>query len=114
MKITFAPTLVILAAGLALAGCNKSTTDAQADAVRDTTKAEAASIESKADVVENNGEAMGSATEDNARATADAMRNSADAVKDTGEAKADAIEAGEIGATTKTENATTTTVPTKK
>jgi hypothetical protein len=114
MKITLAPTLLILAAGLALAGCQKSTTDAQADAVRDTTKAEASSMETRADVVENNGAAVGAATEDNAKAAADAMRDDAKAVKDTGEVKADAIEAGKIGATTKTDTSTTTTEPTKK
>jgi hypothetical protein len=35
-------------------------------------------------------------------------------VKDTGEKKADAIESGTMGATTKTDTMTTTTVPTKK
>ena len=35
MKITPIATLAILAAGLALAGCQKSTTDAQADAIED-------------------------------------------------------------------------------
>lgn len=113
MKMTFAPTMLILAAGLSLAACNKSPKDAQADAVRDTTKAEAANIEQKADVVENQGEAVGGVTEDAAAATADAMRNKADAVTNTGEMKADAIEDGKMGAVTKTDSGTTTTAPTK-
>ena len=93
MKIRFAPTMLILAAGLSLAACNKSTTDAQADAVRATTDAEAANVEAKADVVENQGEAVGGVTEDKAEATADAMREGADATKDAGEMKADAKQA---------------------
>lgn len=113
MKLTFAPTIAILAAGLVLVGCEKSTTDAQADAVRNTTEAAASSIDNKADAVENSGEAMGAATEDQAKATADAIRNDAEAIKDTGEAKADAIESGKIGATTQTDTLTTTTSPTK-
>lgn len=112
----FNPTsmLLICVAGISLAACNKKTTDAQADAVRDTTQAAASSMETKADVVEQQGEAMGAATENNAEASADALRDQADAVKDTGEKKADAIEDGKIGATTKAGTMTTTTVPTEK
>jgi hypothetical protein len=40
------------------------------------------------------------------------MREGADAVRDRGENKADAIEAGTVGATTKTDQLTTTTKPT--
>ena len=113
MKIRFAPTMLVLAAGLSLAACNKSTADHQADAVRDTTKAEAANIEQKADVVENHGDAMGGVASDHADATADAMRDHADAVKNAGEKKADAIEDGKMGATTTTNTGVTTTAPTK-
>jgi uncharacterized membrane protein YqiK len=87
---------------MTLAACEKKTTDAQADAVRDTSDAAAADIDNKADVVENKGEA-----------NADAMREGADAVRDRGETKADAIEAGTVGATTKTDQLTTTTQPTE-
>jgi hypothetical protein len=111
---TLTPAMAVLVAGLALAGCQKSTTDAQADAVRDTTKAEASSMDTKADAVADQGSAVGGATEDNAKAAADAMHDNADAIKKEGEAKADAIESGTIGATTKTDSATTTTEPTKK
>lgn len=115
MKINFAPTILVLAAGLSLAACNKSPADAQADAVRDTTNAEAASTEQKADVIENQGEAVGGVTEDRAEATADAMRDKAEAITDRGEMKADAIEDGKVGVTTKTDSATTTTTaPVKK
>ena len=114
MTLKFAPMILVIAAGMSLAACEKKTTDAQADAVRDTTKAAASSMENKADVVENQGEAAGTAAKDGAEASADAMRNQADAVKDAGERKADAIESGTIGATTKTDTMTTTTVPAKK
>jgi hypothetical protein len=106
--------LLVCVAGVSLAACEKKTSDAQADAVRDTTQAAASSIENKADAVEAQGETTGNATENNAAATADAMRDRADSIKDAGEEKADAIEAGKIGATTKTDTMTTTTEPAKK
>jgi hypothetical protein len=96
------PMLLLIAATLTLAGCEKKVTDAQADAVRDTSDAAAADIDNKADRVEDKGEA-----------NADAMREGADAVRDRGENTADAIEEGKVGATTKTDQLTTTTQPTK-
>jgi hypothetical protein len=114
MTPRFTPILLLLAAGVSLAACNKSTTDAQADAVRETSNAAAASIDQEAAMVEDKGEAMGKAAEANADETADAMRNKADAIKTEAETKADAIEAGTLGATTSTGDTTTTTVPTKK
>ena len=114
MRFNRSTLLLVCVAGVSLAACNKKTADAQADAVRDTTQAAASSMESSADAVENKGEAVADATKDNAAASADAMRSEADAVKDTGERKADAIEAGKIGATTKTDTMTTTTQPTNK
>ncbi|WP_197041911.1 hypothetical protein [Sandarakinorhabdus oryzae] len=95
-------TLLLLVAGtMSLAACEKKVTDAQADAVRDTSDAAATDIENKADSAEAKGEATG-----------DAMRDKADAVRDQAEAKADAIEDGKVGATTKTDTMTTTTAPT--
>ena len=94
--------LLVIAATVSLAACEKKVTDAQADAVRSTSDAAAADIDNKADVAETKGEATG-----------DAIRDSADAVRDKGEAKADAIEAGTEGATTKTDTLTTTTKPTE-
>lgn len=114
MRYNLSTILIIGVAGLALVACEKKTTDAQADAVRDTSQAAASSMESSADTMENNGAVMGEAAADNAEASADAMRDQADAVKDRGEAKADAIEDGMIGATTKTDTLTTTTVPATK
>jgi uncharacterized membrane protein YqiK len=96
------PLLLLVAAAMTLAACEKKTTDAQADAVRNTSDAAAADIDNKADAVENKGEA-----------NAEAMREGADAVRDRGENKADAIEAGTEGATTKTDQLTTTTQPTE-
>lgn len=96
------PLLLLVAAAMSLAACEKKTTDAQADAVRNTSDAAAADIENKADSVEEKGEA-----------NADAMREGADAVRDRGENKADAIEDGTVGATTKTDQLTTTTQPTE-
>ena len=93
--------LLLLAATLTLTACEKKVTDAQADAVRDTSDAAAADIDNKADRVEDKGEA-----------NADAMREGADAVRDRGENTADAIEEGKVGATTKTDQLTTTTQPT--
>lgn len=102
MPFKSTPLLLLVACAMTLAACEKKTTDAQADAVRDTSAAAASDIENKADVVENKGEANG-----------DAMRDNADAVRDRGEAQADAIESGKMGATTKTDQMTTTTQPTK-
>jgi hypothetical protein len=101
MPLKTTPLLLLAVASLTLAACEKKTTDAQADAVRNTSDAAAADIDNKADTVENRGEA-----------NADAMREGADAVRDRGENKADAIEAGTEGATTKTDQLTTTTQPT--
>ena len=95
------PLLLLVAAAMTLAACEKKTADAQADAVRDTSAAAASDMDNKADAVEDRGEAVG-----------DSMRDKADAVRDRGEAKADAIEAGTVGATTKTDTMTTTTKPT--
>lgn len=114
MRYNRSTLLLVCVAGVTLAACNTKTTDAQADAVRDTTQAAASSMENTADAVENKGEAMADVTKDNAAASADAMRNEADAVKAGGEAKADAIEDGKIGATTKTDTMTTTTEPARK
>lgn len=101
MPLKPTPLLLLVAATMTLAACEKKTTDAQADAVRDTSAAAAADIDNKADGVEDKGEA-----------NADAMREGADAVRDRGENKADAIEDGTVGATTKTDQLTTTTQPT--
>jgi hypothetical protein len=114
MRYNLSTILVVGVAGLVLTACEKKVTDAQADAVRDTSQAAASNMEATADSVENKGEAMGEAAADSAEASADAMRDNADAVKDRGEAKADAIEDGKIGATTKTDTLTTTTVPATK
>ncbi len=114
MRFHLSPLLLVLVAGVSLAACDKKTTDSQADAVRDTSDAAASDIDNKADAVEDAGEAMGARTENQADANADAMRNQADAVRDRGERKADAIEEGKIGATTKTDTMTTTTVPDPK
>jgi hypothetical protein len=114
MRYNLTRTLVIGVAGLALVACEKKTTDAQADAVRDTSQAAASSMESSADAIEDRGEVMGDAATNNAEATADGIRDRADAVKERGEKQADAIEAGTIGATTKTDTLTTTTVPATK
>lgn len=102
MQLKPTPLLLLVAAGLTLAACEQKTTDAQADAVRNTSDAAASDMENKAERVEDRGEA-----------NADAMRESADAVRDRGENKADAIEAGTVGATTKTDQLTTTTQPTE-
>jgi hypothetical protein len=109
MTFKFAPTIMILVAGLSLAACNKSTPDAQADAVRDTTAAAANSVDASADAVEKQGEVAA----DQADVKADAMRDNADAMKNTAETKADAIEAGDLGATTATDTTVTTTTPKK-
>jgi len=106
--------LLVLGAGVSLAACQKSTKDAQADAVRDTSEAAAASIDKSATAVEDKGAAMSKAVEANATATADAMHNQADAIKSNAETKADAIEAGTLGAKTSTGDTTPTTVATKK
>lgn len=101
MRLKPTPVLLMVAAAVTLAACDKKTTDAQADAVRNTSDAAAADLENRADRVEDRGEA-----------SAEAMRESADAVRDRGENKADAIEDGTVGATTKTDQMTTTTQPT--
>ena len=100
MPLKPTPLLMLVAAALTLAACEKKTTDAQADAVRDTSDAAAADLENRANTVEEKGEA-----------NADAMREGADEVRDRGERKADAIEEGTVGATTKTDQMTTTTDP---
>lgn len=93
--------LIAIAAAATLAACdNNKVKDAQADAVRDTTDAAASNMENKADAMEKSGEATG-----------ENMRDKADAMRDNAENKADAIEAGKIGATTKTDTTTTTTAP---
>lgn len=101
MPLNPTPLLLLVAAAMSLAACEKKTTDAQADAVRDTSDAAASDMENKADRAEDRGEA-----------NADAMREGADAMRDRGENKADAIEDGTVGATTKTDQVTTTTKPT--
>ena len=113
MNSTIKSLLLVAVAGVSLAACGNSVKDEQADAVRNTNDAAAASMENQADAVENQGEAIGGVTEDRAEATADAMRDQADAIEATGERKADAIEDDKMGATTKTDTMTTTTAPTK-
>ncbi|GGE12030.1 hypothetical protein GCM10011529_17960 [Polymorphobacter glacialis] len=99
---TLTPTMMILAAGLTLAACNKSPADKAADVARAETEGAAAQIETTADTIENKGEAVGGVVEDNAEVKADAIRDQADAVKDAGEAKADKIEEGATGTATET------------
>ncbi|WP_164156446.1 hypothetical protein [Sandarakinorhabdus rubra] len=103
--------LIALASAITLTACEKSTKDAQADAVRDTSDAAGADIDRRADAVLDRGEAMGNAAEKQAEAGADAMRETADDVRDRGERQADAVEAGTSGATTRTDRITTTTQP---
>jgi hypothetical protein len=112
MKVT--PLLLIMACALTLAACEKKTKDAQADAVRDTSAAAAAEIDKKADAVSDQGEAASDAMQKQADKGADALHEKADAVRDRGKSQADAIDAGKIGATTKTDQITTTTKATKK
>jgi hypothetical protein len=114
MRYNLSSLLLVCVASVSLAACDKKTSDAQADAVRDTTQAAASDIEGKADAVEDQGKLDGNAVENSAEAAADKMRDKADTIKGVGEQKADAIEAGKMGATTKTDTMTTTTVPTKK
>ena len=106
--------LLVFVCAFTLAACDKSTKDAQADALRDTSAAAGADIDENAEAVEEQGKAMSNATETEAKATADAMRKQADAVRARGEMQADALEAGKIGATTKTDQLTTTTAPDPK
>jgi len=106
--------LIAVACAITLTACDKSTKDSQADAVRDTSDAAGSDIDDKADAVEETGKAMGEATEKRADDTADAMREDADAVRERGERQADAVEAGTVGATTKTDRLTTTTQPDPK
>lgn len=106
--------LLVFACAITLAACEKSTKDAQADAMRDTSAAAGADIDEKADAVEDQGEAVGQAAEKQAEARADAMRERADNVRARGERKADAVESGTAGATTKTDQLTTTTKPDPK
>ncbi|MGL6043534.1 MAG: hypothetical protein ACRC1J_06375 [Sandaracinobacteroides sp.] len=113
MRYNLLTLLVIGVAGLGLAACEKKATDAQADAVRDTSQAAATNMENTADAVEEKGEAMGAATQNNAEASADAMRERAEGVEERGERQADAIEDGTTGATTRTDTMTTTTAPAK-
>ena len=123
MTIKFATPIFFLAAGLSLAACNKSVPDAQADAVRATTEAEAANTEAMAQGAGTTGgvtrDAMGSNGTAGTTMGADSnaenrAEDKADAIRDAGEAKADAIEEGKIGATTKTDTGTTTTTPTNR
>ncbi|MEI6417444.1 MAG: hypothetical protein WCO82_00105 [Sphingomonadales bacterium] len=114
MRLKATPLLLIMACALTLAACEKKTKDAQADAVRDTSAAAGAEMDKKADAVSDQGEVTGDAIQKQADQGADAMHEKADAVRDRGERQADAIESGKIGATTKTDQITTTTKPTKK
>ena len=83
-------------------------------ALRNTSDAAGADIDRRAEAVEDKGEAVGGATEQQAESNADAMRERADAVRDRGERQADAVEAGTMGAKTKTDTTTTTTAPDPK
>jgi len=103
--------LLIFASAITLMACEKSTKDAQADAIRDTSEAAGSDIDDRADAVEDQAKAMGDATREQGEAGADAMRERADAVRARGEQKADAVEAGTVGATTSTDRLTTTTAP---
>jgi hypothetical protein len=108
MKILMTP-LIVLAAGISLAACEKKAADVQADAVRDQADTTASTMENKADIVENTGADQAAAVEGATDNKADAMRDQADAVKDNAEQKADAIEAGDNMATTTTDTTATTT-----
>jgi hypothetical protein len=98
MKTYLKPAIILIAAGLSLAACNKSSTDKAADTAADVSRAEtegnAAQVDTAADTMENKGEAVGGTTEDAMTADANAMRDRADAMNAAGEKKADAIEAG--------------------
>ncbi len=109
MTRTLNPLILLLAAGLSVAACNKSPADAQADAVRDTSSGVAAQIDKSADAVEANGKAAADATKTAAENKADVMHDQADAVKANGEAKADAIEKTPPADTTTVTTATTKT-----
>lgn len=93
MRFNPSSSLLVLVACVSLAACDKKVADSQADAVRNTSDAAATDIENKAE------------------AAVDATKDQADAIRDRGEKKADAIEAGTVGATTKTDTMTTTTEP---
>ena len=94
------PAVIALVAGLALAGCNKSPKEAQADAVRNNADAMANQVDKQADAVEKQGDATAAAATDAAGNQADAMHNQADIMKDNAEKKADDIEAGKATSTT--------------
>jgi hypothetical protein len=114
MRLKATPLLLVLACAMTLAACEKKTKDAQADAVRDTSAAAGAEMDKKADAVADQGEAASDAMQKQADKGADAIHDKADAVRDRGERQADAIESGKMGATTKTDQITTTTKATKK
>lgn len=100
MKPYLTPIAMVLAAGLTLAGCNKSPQDKAADAVRDQANASASNVDAAADAAAATASDTSSAAAAGAKATADAMHDQADAIKDNGKAKADAIEDGKVGAVT--------------
>ncbi len=106
--------LLVLACAVSLTACEKSTKDAQADAIRDTSKAAGADIDQQAEGIEDEGKAAGDAATAQAESTAEALRDKADAVRARGERQADAVDAGTTGATTKTDKLTTTTKPDPK
>jgi uncharacterized membrane protein YqiK len=106
--------LLVFATAATLMACEKSTKDAQADAIRDTSAAAGSDMDDRADAVEEQGKAMGEAAENRAEAGAEAIRENADAVRARGEQQADAVDAGTRGATTSTDRLTTTTTPDPK
>ncbi len=100
MKTYLKPAIILIAAGLSLAACDKSPADKAADVSRAQTEGAAAQVDAAATATEKQGEAVGGATEDSMTTNADAMHNSADAMKDAGEKKADAIEEGTMSPST--------------
>jgi hypothetical protein len=100
MKTYLKPAVILIAAGLSLAACDKSPADKAADVSRAQTEGAAAKVDAAATATEQQGEAVGGATEDAMTAKADAMHNSADAIENAGEKKADAIEEGKMSTST--------------
>lgn len=91
MKTNISVLMIVAAAGLGLAACNKSPEAKQADAVENNANATANAMKNQADVVEKQGENAGDAMTTSTENKADAIRDQADTVKKEGEAQADAI-----------------------
>jgi hypothetical protein len=96
MKKYLTPAIMMVAAGLTLASCNKKPEEKAADLSRAQTEGAAAQVDVQANTVENKGEVIGGATEKAADSQADALHSQADAIKAAGEKKADAIEKGNL------------------